>query len=370
MSLEKLVPKLIRASLDEDYREVRSLSMRVIRRLKESHPKIAEEIADALSEHGIGASTKRAVGISDSPVDMETLQSLCKVEEPIDIDYPIFSPRVNELVKNFIREREESKKLFSVGLTPPTSLLLYGQPGVGKTELAKYLSGILNLNLITLDLASAISSYLGKTGQNLKKVLDYAKSSPSILLLDEFDAVAKRRDDMSDLGELKRIVNVLLKELEDWPPNTVVIAATNHPDLLDTAIWRRFDRAIEIGLPEQEERIRILTNQLEDKIFDKVSKSFVTLIAEMTKGLSGADLCKLVERTKRKAIIYDINVMDALIKELVDFKGCDSVEFNKKFCRLAKTHMKVSIRKLAEWLDKSPSAIQYYLKEKGEEVNG
>lgn len=88
-------------------------------------------------------------------------------------------------------------KLLASGVKPPTSLLLYGPPGVGKTFLTQYLSYKLGLPLITLDLASSISSYLGKTGQNLKKVIDYARSSPSILFLDEFDAVAKRKSNLT-----------------------------------------------------------------------------------------------------------------------------------------------------------------------------
>lgn len=370
MSLEKLVPKLIRASLDEDYREVRSIAMRVIRRLKDSHPQIADEIANALSEHGIGASAKRSIGMHGSPIDMETLQSLSIVEEPTEIERPVLSKKVNEQIDNFIKERNEAKKLLSVGLTPPSSLLLYGPPGVGKTHLAKYLSGVFGLNLVTLDLASSISSYLGKTGQNLKKVLDYAKSSPSVLLLDEFDAVAKKRDDMSDLGELKRIVNVLLKELEDWPPHTIIIAATNHPDLLDSAIWRRFDIATEIQLPKKEERILLLKSQLKDILITKDIEDFILLMAEITEGLSGADICKLVDRSKRKTILYEVDVIESLLKELVYFTNSNSVEFNKKFCRLAKKHLNISIRTLAEWLDKSPSTIQYYLKEKGDNLNG
>ncbi|HHW39014.1 MAG TPA: AAA family ATPase [Bacillales bacterium] len=365
MGLEKLLPSLIRASLDEDYRTVRSIAMRLIRRIKDTHPSIANEIAEALSQHGVGASTKRSVGISNSPVDTETLFSLVTVDEPLEVARPIFSDKVNELIDTFIQERRESKKLMSVGLNPPSSLLLYGLPGVGKTELAKYLSGVFGLNLIVLDLSSTISSYLGKTGQNLKKVLDYAKSSPSILLLDEFDAVAKRRDDMSDLGELKRIVNVLLKELEDWPNHTIVIAATNHPDLLDSAIWRRFDRAIEIGLPDKDERIKILMNELTGVNMSKDLTKIIHVIGEMAKGLSGADICKLVERAKRKSVLSEISLEDALLRELPDFIKGDTVEFNKQFCKLAKEKLDVSIRTLATWLGKSPSTIQYYLKEKG-----
>lgn len=361
MSVEKLVAKLVRASLDNNLREVRSISMRVIRSLKESHPNIAKEISEALAENAIGASAQRSIGIQSSPMDTETLNSLVTIEEPNDYEKPIFSEKISNQLKIFISERLESKKLLEVGLTPPSSLLLYGPPGVGKTQLAKYLSGKLNLTLVTLDLSSVISSYLGKTGQNLKKVLDFAKSNPTILLLDEFDAVAKRRDDMSDLGELKRIVNVLLKELEDWPMETVLIAATNHPKLLDQAIWRRFDHAIEVTLPEKEERLKILDNQFNNEEPD--FKKVLRIVSEMTDGFSGADICKIAEKTKRRAVLNNLELSESIVQELSQFNGESTVEFNKSFCKLAKEHTKVSIRTLANWLGKSPSTIQYYLKE-------
>lgn len=368
MDVESYFPKLIRASLDQDFQTVRSISMRIVRRIKENHPNLAKEIADALAYHGVGANTKRSVGIEGSPLDSESRQTLARVDEPIHCNRPVLTDKVNLLIDLFIKERDQSSKLISAGLLPPTSILLFGPPGVGKTYLAKYLSGVFQLKFVTLDLATSISSYLGKTGQNLKSVLDYAREEPSLLFLDEFDAVAKKRDDMSDLGELKRIVNVLLKELEDWPPNSVVVAATNHPELLDKAVWRRFDRVIEIHLPGAPERLQLLKSQLNQLDSEKDGEHFLELISELSEGLSSADVCKLAERSKRKFILDDVNIQKAIIEEILDFVGTDDVSFNKKFCKLAKAKTDASIRQLAEWLNKSPSAIQYYLK--GGKENG
>ena len=106
--------------------------------------------------------------------------------------------------------------------------------------------------MLTLDLATVMSSYLGKTGNNIKAVLNYASSFPCVLLLDEFDAIAKKRDDETDVGELKRLVTVLLQSIDDWPVSSILIAATNHGDLLDPAIWRRFDSIVEFDYPDAE----------------------------------------------------------------------------------------------------------------------
>ncbi|WP_337982379.1 AAA family ATPase [Lysinibacillus sp. C5.1] len=360
MGIEKLVSQLIRASLDNNSREVRAISMRIIRKIKDDHPKIADEIASALAEHSIGASTQRSIGISPTPQDSESMKDLVLIEEFIDLEKPIFSENIAEQLETFIKEREQSEKLMQVGLTPPSSLLLHGPPGVGKTQIAKYLSNRFELSLITLDLSSVISSYLGKTGQNLKKVLDYVKNQPSILLLDEFDAVAKRRDDMSDLGELKRIVNVLLKELENWPSHTILIAATNHPNLLDPAIWRRFDRDIEITLPGPKERKLMLESEFND-VAENL-KEIISLLVQFTDGLSGADIKKLSDRTKRRVILHDVDYAEAIIQELLQFKNDGSIEFNKKFAKLAHEQVRIPIRTIAKWLGKSSSAVQYYLK--------
>ncbi|MBT3107222.1 ATP-binding protein [Streptomyces sp. COG19] len=114
---------------------------------------------------------------------------------------------------------------------------------------ARWLAYELKLPLLVLDLSSVMSSYLGRTGANIRKVLDYAKSSPSVLLLDELDTVAKRRDDAAEVGELKRLVTVLLQEIDDWPSSSLLLAATNHGELLDPAVWRRFDVVVDFPLP-------------------------------------------------------------------------------------------------------------------------
>lgn len=202
----------------------------------------------------------------------------------------------------FIKERNFLTQFIQAGVTPPNSLLLSGQPGVGKTYIAHWISNQLDLPLVDLDLATSISSYLGRSGQNIRSIFDYAKAQPSVLFLDELDAIAKRRDDSGDLGELKRLVNVLLKEIEDYPVAGVIIGATNHPELLDKAIWRRFDRTLTIEMPEVLERKQLLARHL-DGYTDAIGKDIIEFIAITTNDVNSADVCKLCEHIKRQLIL-------------------------------------------------------------------
>jgi SpoVK/Ycf46/Vps4 family AAA+-type ATPase len=251
-------------------------------------------------------------------------------------------------------------------------VLITGAPGVGKTMTARYLATELSLPLYTIDLAGLISSYLGRTGQNLRQALDYARRSPSVLLIDEFDALAKRRDDQSDVGELKRIVNVLLLELEQWPNDGMLIAATNHPELLDRAIWRRFDKSITIGLPDIVAREAILQHA-----FERVSRSVgptegavcladvVSFAAMAFEDWTPADLVRWSEETLRVAILTCqpisetmlARVRDAVARSIPGLLGDARVRFAQR----AAKEFGWSQREIARLLDVSHTAVSKWI---------
>ncbi|HEY8889264.1 MAG TPA: AAA family ATPase [Clostridium sp.] len=354
------IPKLVRASLDHDDRAIRMISTTVMRKIKIINPEVASEIGKALDYNAIGSSALRGVGISSSPIDNENRSELLRVEEPLKIDKPIFDRNTNLFISEFIEEREKSEKLLKEGLFPTSSLLFYGPPGVGKTYLAKYLAGELNLKFATLNLSASISSYLGRTGKNLKSILDYAKEEPTLLLLDEFDSIAKTRDDNTELGELKRIVNVLLKELEEWPHQSVIIAATNFPELLDKAIWRRFDMSLKINLPSKEQRLQLLNEKLINA--NNIDENTINTIVQITDSMSADDMCKIVERARKSSILKDEDIVKALLKSVINQKGNDDIKLNKKICIELKNECNLSISKIADIIGKSKSTVQYYLK--------
>ena len=164
---------------------------------------------------------------------------------------PIYEEATRTMLNMIVVEQKKRNEILDAGLSPSSKFLFVGAPGVGKTLAAKWLSNVLSLPLYTLNLATVMSSFLGKTGNNIHHVFDFAARHSGILLLDEFDAIAKKRNDDAEVGELKRLVTVLLQEIDSFGETGLLIAATNHPELLDPAVTRRFDVEVEFSLPSR-----------------------------------------------------------------------------------------------------------------------
>lgn len=251
--LDDLV-QLARLSLTGRSDDVQLFVRRLVRRYHESHPSFSKSLGDVLVQSPTRNSPLRRESTPAVPVDMDSRLELVHQEqiEALEVT-PVFQPQVSHALDQLIRERNSIDTLLRAGLTPTRSALFTGPPGVGKTLAAHWLAWKLKVPLLTLDLAAVMSSFLGRTGNNVRYVLDYAKSVNCILLLDEFDSVAKRRDDSTEIGELKRLVTVLLQEIDNWPSTGLLIAATNHADLLDPAVWRRFELKVAFNLPSRDE---------------------------------------------------------------------------------------------------------------------
>src|SRR3546814_109054 len=155
-------------------------------------------------------------------------------------------------VEQLIEEQQRSSLLRAHGLDPRHRLLLVGPPGNGKTTLAEAIAEALAVPFFVVRYDAMIGSYLGETASRLKRVFDYVRTTPCVLFFDEFDAVGKERGDIHETGEIKRVVTSLLMHVDELPSYAVVIAATNHSELLDRAVWRRFQ--LRLGLPAPGEK--------------------------------------------------------------------------------------------------------------------
>ena len=230
------------------------------------------------------------------------------IEAPILEVEPVYDSRTWAVLQQVTRERKQSERLAQAGVDPTRSVLFTGPPGVGKTLAAKWIARELGQPLAILDLSAVMSSFLGRTGSNLRVVLDFARDHNCILLLDELDAVAKRRDDTSELGELKRLVTVLLQEIDEWPSSCLLLAATNHSKLLDPAVWRRFEVVVEFPLPEPVAVEALLRDNLELK----PTSQWPAVLSRALAGMSFSDATQAASQARRVAALDDCGIETAL----------------------------------------------------------
>tara|TARA_R110000744_G_scaffold124217_1_gene229681 strand:- start:2447 stop:3568 length:1122 start_codon:yes stop_codon:yes gene_type:complete len=222
---------------------------------------------------------------------------------------PILPQWLSQEVKYLTREWRSLELLKYENILPRNTILLHGPPGCGKTMLANYLAHHLEREIYIVKFDALVSSYLGETGDNIRKIFSFAKTNKCILFLDEIDAIAKLRDDKSELGELKRVVISLLQNIDNLHPETILIAATNHAHMLDSAIWRRFEVVWELQPPKEDVRIEFLKDELGKEFEEPLIRK---LILQLTNGMSGADISRALNESKRRRLLEDKGTLESL----------------------------------------------------------
>ena len=325
IKIDEDLAQLARLAVNEQAEDVRLFVARLVRKYRNIKPDLAEQMDQYLRSKPVrrGAVMRKTIQPENSshpiPVDNESRMSLLKVfHDDAGTLPPLLSPELEDNFNLIIQERKQSDRLASCGLKPTRSAIFVGQPGVGKTITARWLAAQLQLPLYVLDLTTVMSSLLGKTGSNLRAALDFAKQTPCVLLLDEIDAIAKKRNDDSDIGELKRLVTVMLQEVNEWPPTGLLLAATNHPELIDPALWRRFDLVIEFKMPEPEQIKQAVIQFLGPDL--PVFKRWLEILALIFTGESFSDIERSIHRFRRTLALSTASDSD-VIEELVKTKA-------------------------------------------------
>jgi ATP-dependent 26S proteasome regulatory subunit len=249
------------------------------------------------------------------PCDRETGAALAELHFPNVDDScpPVLSPQLNKAVETLLSEWSHADKLAAMGVAPVTTCMLFGAPGTGKTRLAQYISASLNLPIVQARLDGLISSFLGTTARNLGNLFEFANRYKCLLLLDEFDAIAKLRDDPQEVGEIKRVVNTLLQNIDSRTGRGLTVAITNHESLLDKAVWRRFEIRIAIPVPSLEERRQIFARYLPPLDIDE---SMLKFLGWLSNGMTGSEIETVTKGLKRLITMSSNGKSSALIEHL------------------------------------------------------
>ena len=218
-----------------------------------------------------------------------------------------------------VEENRRAELLAAYGLRPRQRLLFYGPPGCGKTLAAGAIGGALGLQLATVRFDALVSSYLGETAANLRRVFEFVERGMLVVLFDEFDAIGKDRDNPQEHGELKRVVNALLQMIDSYRGRSLLVAATNHQYLLDSALWRRFDAVVPFGIPSRQERILMLRMFLRGMA--DIDLNTDALAGDLA-GATGSDIELIATDAARHAVIAGRKTVrrDDMLRAIRDYR--------------------------------------------------
>ena len=303
MATGKLLRQLIKTGAEGNHNAFRHVSEEVIREERAKHHHLLANDLEKILYGRTKSSNARPFPLSEKvPTDRERNLPLLQVKEPFRrLEDVILSDENSSLINEVLQEHHRSDLLKSNGLYPADKLLFCGPPGCGKTLTAEVLASELALPLTVIRIDSVISSYLGETSANLRQVFDFISAIPMVVLFDEFDALAKERADEADHGELKRVVSAFLQMIDDYEGKSLLVAATNHERILDSAVWRRFDEILAFEPPNLEQLKRLLRVKLRGlrREFEADDARIVGLF----NGMAHADVERVLRRAAKDMVL-------------------------------------------------------------------
>ncbi len=305
MARADLLIHLVRAAKERDEGELRrTVESMIAEERGKQHHLLAERLEDALRSNGPPENGSRQV---------ESAAGFAVLTPKRQLDDLILPEAVRVAIEELIEEQQRTEVLRAHGLEPRHRVLLTGPPGNGKTSLGEALAEALLLPLIVVRYEEVIGSYLGETAARLAAVFAFARTRRCVLFFDEFDAVAKERGDEHETGEIKRVVSSLLMQVDALPSHAIVVAASNHPELLDRAAHRRFELRLELPMPGKVARIAWFERLLSE-LEEPVGLNAETL-ARRTAGASFSQLQDLADDIARRRVLEPGTSLRRLVPE-------------------------------------------------------
>lgn len=298
---------LIKSHISRDDGHFYSVAMQMAaHEAKLGHGKLSEELRDMIDAAkvrlGQDASGK-LVAIGSAVKPRGELANLLTVTYPASrLSDMVLDDLTSNQLKRVIKEQRLLARIKEHGLSPRRKLLLVGPPGTGKTMTASALAGELGIPLFLVRLDSLITKFMGETAAKLRQVFDAIADLRGVYFFDEFDAIGSQRGLANDVGEIRRVLNSFLQMIEHDQSNSLIIAATNHPDVLDHALFRRFDDVVEYHLPTPAQALDLIRSRLGSFAPKPFKKDGLESQAE---GLSYAEICRAVNESIKDAIMHD-----------------------------------------------------------------
>lgn len=305
MASAEQLKALLKSHISGDDAHFYSIAMQVAaHEAKVGHGKLAEDlramIDTAKSRHAPGLAIRKPIPIGQPRGELADL---------LEVSYPnarladmVLEQSVGDRLNRIIREQRNFGKIRDHGLYPRRKILLVGPPGTGKTMTASVLAGELGIPLFLVRLDALITKYMGETAAKLRQIFDAVRDVRGIYFFDEFDAIGSQRGLTNDVGEIRRVLNSFLQMIEQDDSNSLIIGASNHPEILDYALFRRFDDVVEYGFPNLPQIVAVLKNRLTG--FLQPIKTWES-VAERGKGLSYAEITRAAEDAIKEAVIHD-----------------------------------------------------------------
>ena len=304
MASSEQLKALVRSHIDEDNERFLSIALQVAaHEARKGHSRIAQEIRE-LVDRAKKAKSKKA---DNSPVHItkgvQDASGLLSTSYPKNkLNELITSDEIKAQLQRLIKEQKHMVKLKSHGLSPRRKVLLVGPPGTGKTYTASILAGELDFPLFQVRLDGVITKYLGESAAKLRQIFDAINEVRGVYFFDEFDALGSQRSNTNDVGEARRILNSFLQMIEQDESNSVIVCATNHVEILDHALFRRFDDVVRYQLPNDDEMVTLLKNKLTTYVEGRFPWK---QLAGSATGLSCAELSLAAEDAIKDMLIHD-----------------------------------------------------------------